>query len=77
MKYSKLIGFLGGRKCFQVTMFSVILEGIFLLSIIAFTFKFGGITANILQAFKFYTATAGTLVIGYVGGNVIQTKIEK
>ena len=69
--YGKLIKWLGGRKCFQVTMYSVILQGIFIISSVALAFL-GKLTDQWVIIFKFYSGYSAALVIGYVIGNVKQ-----
>lgn len=74
--YGKLLQWLGGRKCFQVTMYSVVLQGILIIASVILAFM-GKLTDQWVSVFKFYSGYAATLVIAYVVGNVTQKKIEK
>ena len=69
----KIIHWLGGRKCFLVTVYSIILEAILILSAVALAFK-GKLTMEFISIFKVYSGYSATLIIGYVTGNVIQKK---
>lgn len=69
--YGKLIKWLGGRKCFQVTMYSVILQAVLILASVVLAFM-GKLTDQWVGLFKFYSGYSAALVIGYVIGNVKQ-----
>lgn len=73
---SKFLELLGGRKCFQVTMYSVVLEGILIVASVVLAFM-GKLTDLWVEIFKFHSGAAAVLVTAYVTGNVIQKKIQK
>lgn len=67
--YNTIISWLGGRKCFLVTLYSVALEALLIIAsvILAFLNK---ITPQWVTIFCTYSGYSATLIIGYVTGNV-------
>lgn len=67
--YWKIISWLGGRKCFLVTMYSILVEILLVISSIVLAIL-GKLTSEWVEIFKFYSGYSAVLVIGYVTGNV-------
>lgn len=74
--YWKIIGLLGGRKCFLVSIFSIILEAVMIIASIVFV-AINKLTPEWISIFKIFSSWAGILIIGYTTGNIVQKKNGK